>query len=266
MMKTNRIFWGLAIMLFGSVLLVNSLGLVHINVWKFIGPGFLILLGLWFIYNAILHPRTETAENLSIPSQAEEELSLNISHGAGHLHLSAAQQTGNLLSGTFINGIDSKIKRSGKTAEITLKPFGDPVDIIIPGNFQGINWDMLVTADIPVQIKLNTGASESMLDLSQINIKALDLSTGASKTEIRFSEKADFCSAKINAGVAAISMQIPAQIAASILIHGKEMSSIHVDTNRFIQIGDRYESSDYATAAKKLEIEIKPGLGEIKIQ
>ena len=265
-MNKNRLFWGLSVMLLGSFLLLNSLGFVHVNVWKFVGPGILILLGVWFIFNSIFQKTPEAAESLSIPLEGETEVELEISHGAGQLRISADQSSTSLLNGSFYNGVDSRVDRQGSITKISLKPFNDPVTMMIPGNFHGLNWDVKLNSQLPVNIKLNDGASDTVLNLSQVNLKALDISTGASKTEVTFSEKSLYTRAKIGAGVAAVIIHIPTPIAASIKVNGKELSSIKVDTTRFIQSGDRYESAEYATAEKKLDLEINPGLGEVTIQ
>jgi hypothetical protein len=265
-MNTNRLFWGISVMFFGFLLLLNSLGFLAINVWKFVGPAVLILLGLWFIFNTIFHKTPEAPESLSIPAEGAEEFHLELSHGAGQLRVSADAMLSDLLRGSFQNGVDAKVTRHGSSAQIALKPFGDPVDFIIPGNFHGLNWDVKLNAGLPVSIDLKGGASETILNLAQVNLKRLDISTGASKTEVTFSEKTRYSRAKISAGVAAVNLYIPSQIAASITVSGKEFSSIRVDNTRFIQQGDRYESADYATAENKLDLEINPGLGEVNIR
>jgi hypothetical protein len=265
-MNRNRLFWGLSVMLLGSLLLLNSLGFIHMNVWKFVGPGVLILLGVWFIINSVFQKTPDAPESLSISREGETELDLDISHGAGQLRISADQSSTTLLQGTFLNGVESKVDRQGPVTKVNLKPFADPVNIIIPGNFHGLNWDVKLNPDLPISIKLSDGASDTFLNLSQVNLKSLDISTGASKTEVTFSEKSLFTRAKIGAGVAEVIVNVPTQVAASIVVNGKELSSIKVDTTRFIQQGDRYESAEYATAEKKLDLEINPGLGEVNIR
>ena len=264
-MKTNRAFWGISIMLLGAVMLLKTMGFLHFNIWRILGPSILILIGLWFIYVAIINPKPAAPETVSISRDGAEELFLTLNHGAGKVQLKGGAADGDLLSGSFTNGIDHEINRVGTTANVTLRPFRDPADIVIPGNFQGINWDIAINGTIPVTIDLNSGASESMLNLTDVNLKKLDISTGASKTDIYFSNKSLSSSAVINAGVAEVNMHIPGNVAASIYVQGKELSSIKVDTSRFIQNGDRYQSADYATAEYKLDIEVKPGLGGINI-
>jgi hypothetical protein len=264
-MKTNRVFWGISIMLLGAVMLLKTMGFLHFNLWRVMGPAFLILIGLWFIYVAIVNPKPAAPEMLSISRDGAEELFLTLNHGAGKVQIKAGAADSDLLSGSFNNGIEHTITRVGTTANVTLQPFGDPANIIIPGNFQGLNWNIALNGNIPISIDLNSGASESSLNLTDINLKKLDVSTGASKTDIYFSNKSLASSAVINAGVAEVNMHIPENVAASIYVQGKELSSIKVDTNRFVQSGDRYQSMDYATAAYKLDIEVKPGLGGINI-
>ena len=264
-MKTNRAFWGISIMLLGAVMLLKTMGFLHFNVWRLMGPAILILIGLWFIYVAIVNPKPPAPESLSIPREGAEEMFLTLNHGAGKMQIKGGAAESELLSGSFNSGIEHDVHHVGATANVTLKPFGDPLNIVIPGNFRGLNWDVALNSSIPVSIDLNSGANESTLNLTDVNLKKLDVSTGASKTDIYFSNKSTVCSAVINAGVAEVNLHIPSNVAATIRVQGKELSSIKVDTNRFAQSGDSYQSMDYATAENKLDIEVKPGLGEINI-
>jgi len=266
MMNKNRLFWGISVMFLGFLLLLNSLGVLHINAWKFAGPMVLIFLGLWFIFNTLFQKTPQKPESLSIPSAGEEEFVLEISHGAGKLQIGAAPTSPDLLNGTFQHGVNSQVFHQGSVTKIQLTPASDPIDYLVPGNFHGMNWDIQLNTQVPVSIDLKGGANESILNLADVNVKRLDISTGASRTEVTFSEKAVISRAKINAGVSEVDLHIPTPIAASISVHGKEMSSIHVDTLRFVQQGDHYESLNYATAEKKLDLEINPGLGQVNIR
>ena len=63
-MRTNRIFWGLVIVLLGSLLLLQTLGILSWSAWTYFWPIFLILLGAWFILGPVLFksdPETETS-------------------------------------------------------------------------------------------------------------------------------------------------------------------------------------------------------------
>jgi hypothetical protein len=264
-MKTNRVFWGFSVILLGAIMLLKTMGFIHFNIWRLMGPAILILIGLWFIYVAIVNPKPPAPKTISIPRGDAEELFLTLNHGAGKMQIRGGAADSELLNGSFNNGIEHEVMHVGSTANITLKPLGDPANIIIPGNFHGLNWDAALNSTIPVSIDLKSGANESILNLTDIDLKKLDVSTGASKTDIHFSNKSAFCTAVINAGVAEVNLHIPSNVAASIRVQGKELSSIKVDTNRFAQSGDSYQSMDYATAENKLDIEVKPGLGEINI-
>jgi hypothetical protein len=264
-MKSNRVFWGISIMFVGAVMLLKTMGFIHFNLWTILGPSILILIGLWFVYLAIVNPKPPTPESVSLPRDGAEEMFLVLNHGAGKMQVQGGAADSELLVGSFNSGIQHEVNRVGTTANVTLKPFSDPLNVVLPGNFRGLNWDIALNSSIPVIIDLNSGANESTLNLTDVNLKKLDVSTGASKTDIYFSNKSNACSAAINAGVAEVNLHIPSNVSASIRVQGKELSSIKVDTNRFAQSGDVYQSMDYNTAEYKLDIEVKPGLGEINI-
>ena len=112
---------------------------------------------------------------------------------------------------------------------------------------------------------INTGASETSIDLTDLQVKDLKLQTGASSTTVTLPVKAGFTHVDIESGVASTNIRVPSGVAARISAHGG-LSSINVDATRFPRQGDLYQSSDYDSASNKVEVKIQTGVGSIDIR
>ena len=122
-----------------------------------------------------------------------------------------------------------------------------------------------LTDEIPVQLKINSGASDSRLDLSDLQVTDLRIDTGASATEILFPDSVTFTKAVIKAGASSVKIKIPDNVAAKIKITGGLMDT-KVDKERFPKSGGFYQSEDYDSAVYKTEIRVNVGAGSVVIR
>ena len=130
---------------------------------------------------------------------------------------------------------------------------------------RNLNWTVGLNPEIPLRLELEVGASRNWLDLRKLQVKELRLSTGASATTIDFPEKAGQTTAWLKSGAAMVEVNIPSGVAARIRARGG-MASIEVDTARFPRMGDEYQSSDYAAAENRLDLDVETGVGVVKIR
>jgi hypothetical protein len=196
-----------------------------------------------------------TNDTLSIPLDGLIEAQLRIAFGGGELTLREAQP-GILIAGSFEGGV---IERSSGRGTIDLEPTGRPPFI----GWRPLRWDVGVTAEIPVDLRLQTGANRSTIDLTSLRIRRLDLRTGASETHVRLPE-AGQTSVRIACGLASVIVAVPTGVAAS--IHGSiALGSTNVDEKRFPRVFEGWASPDYETAVDHVDIAIEGGLGSVQI-
>ena len=69
---------------------------------------------------------------------------------------------------------------------------------------------------------------------------------------------------RVESGAASVSIRVPEGVAARIQTKGG-LSTIQVDTRRFPQAGDVYQSADYETATNKVDIDVQMGVGSVNI-
>jgi len=260
-MRRNLLFWGSILILLSALFLLKALGITH-DVWGYFWLLAVGLLGVWFIVRALWHPKGEEGEQVAIELQGAQQASLHLNHGAGRLHIGAGAGAGFLLSGDFGYGLDYKTSVEGDKLEVNMRTasnFG-------PFLGEGFDWNLSLTRDIPLSLTINSGASESKIDLSELRVSYLKLETGASATALTLPAQAGSTLAEINAGLATVNIRVPDGVAARIRIK-EGLSSRSINSVRFPRLeGNVYQSPDYDQAANRVELSIETGVGSINIQ
>lgn len=264
-MRRSRLFWGLALVVLGGLLLLRSLGIITWNVWLIFWPAILILAGAWMLLGPSVVKDEQKTDSLAIPLESAQEAVVDINHGAGTLKIGAGAKATNLVEGTFVGGVEQRIDYSSDWASLTLSA---PSNVIFgfPGTFgpEGLRWDVRFNDRIPMDLRLHTGAGESRLDLSSLLVQKLSLETGASSTVITLPARAGMTDVEVRAGAASVVMRIPQGVAARIFMKSGLVST-KIDTNRFPYNGSVYETPGYETSQNKVEIVVEAGVGSIEI-
>jgi hypothetical protein len=265
-MRKGTIFWGAIIILLGVFLLVNNF--VEIDIGRFFWPLFLILLGLWVLWGVLSGPRSFETEEATIPLEGAGEARVHIGHGAGRLRVSGGAGPGELLSGTFGGGLEQKVKREGNVLDVKLSVRVSGAHFAFPwmwGPGRTLDWEVSLNEDIPLSLNLETGASDTRVDLTDLRVTDLRLQTGASSSEITLPASAGHTKAVIRSGAASVKVRVPDGVAAHIKAGGG-IADIQVKKSRFPRVGGVYQSEDYATAENKVDIDIETGVGSISVR
>jgi hypothetical protein len=269
-MRRNSLFWGVLILIAGLFLLVNNLfpSLFNgVSVWDIIWPLAIVLIGVSMLLGPILGRRNLETQSVSVPLDNASDGDVRLYHGAGRLSVRAAGTPGVLLSGACVGGADVDVSRSGPSTRVNLKSraaeywFGFP-------NFQGpygYAWDLLLTPEIPLRLTLETGASESSLDLRDLKLTDLEIKTGASATVVTLPANAGSTRVKISSGAASVKLYLPEGVAGHIRIQSG-LAGIYIDPNRFPPVAGGYETPGYALAANKADIFVETGVGSVEIR
>jgi hypothetical protein len=195
-------------------------------------------------------------EVLEVPLDGLPEAHVRISFGGGELRIHPAQP-GMLVSGTFRGGV---IQRRVDRGRIELEPVMDAGRFLTWGPH---HWNVGLTAEIPVDLRVDVGANRSTIDLSSLHVRRLDLQTGASETHIRLPERGR-TTAHVSCGLASVDIEVPTGVAAR--INGRiALGSTLVDESRFQQVGSGWMSPDYATALNRVDLSIDGGLGSLRV-
>ncbi len=265
-MRRDYIFWGAVLILLGGLMFLNAADIRlpgGMNAMQLFWPSVLILLGALVIFGYFFRGSSMDREQLSIDLQGANQASLKLSHGAGRLVLGAgAPMMGQLLNGSFAGGVKESTRKSGDRldAHLEARPF------IFPPFFgwQGLEWDVDLNRDVPLALRLETGASQTELDLRDLKVTDLHVNTGASKTDLTLPANAGMTTVSVELGAASLDMVVPQGVAARIRAeHGA--SAIEIDTARFPYSNGIYEFVDYPSAQNKADIKIQAGAGRVAV-
>lgn len=251
--------WPLAIGVVGVVLLLSTTGVLTAGPGELVGqwwPVALLVLGAWFLVGAFW-PGGTAAERLTLPLAGITAASVRLRFGAGTLEVRRAA-AGALVDGEFDGGVLHRLRGSG---QLELEPdagrglawFDHP-----------LTWRVGLTGEVPLDLRLETGAARAELDLSELQLRSLALSTGASETRIRLPRAAGATDVHAEAGAAQVTFEVPAGVAARIRSR-MALGSTQVDTARFPRIGDVYQSADYPGATNRVDIDLQGGVGSFRV-
>jgi hypothetical protein len=201
-------------------------------------------------------------DRLAIPLEGAGDAEVMVTFGAGHLRIGAAAP-GMLVDGTFTGGV--RAERGGGPGRARLSPPTPPSGWAL--NRAPYAWTMGVSGEVPLRLRVESGAADAELDLGELRLAQLRLRTGASETRIALPATAGFTRVDAEGGAAAIHFRVPDGVAARIR-SSIALGSSDVDLVRFPRNaeGSAWESPDYATAANRVEIEVRGGVGSVSVR
>jgi hypothetical protein len=244
----------------GVVLLLSTTGnlgegpIELIDTWW---PWLLVALGVWYLVGAIIPANTGLTETLSLPLEGASEAGVRLRFGAGRLTTQTATP-GNLVDGTFQGGV--KVRRIGP-GRIELE---QDTTHGWPWLDRDFVWTAGLTGEVPLDIRIDAGASRNVFDLRDLRVRSLELHTGASDTRVILPRAAGATSVRAETGAASLTIEVPSGVAARIRTR-VVLGSTQVDQSRFAPVSGGFESPDYATAANRVDIDVQGGVGSLRV-
>jgi hypothetical protein len=256
-MSKGNTLWGLFLLIIGLAFLADSLGYINVS-FGLIWPLALILLGVFILFGRQLG--TEDRQQVTVGLDGAKEAFIQIEHGAGRLEITGPVKGSELLSGNFSH-MELHTKRTGDQLKVSLHSEAS-LGWLTGGNHE---WTFGLSPNLPLQIEIDGGASDNVLDLRKLNVKRLDIDTGASSTKVTLPENAGQTAVDVDSGASSLDLIVPAGVAADIRVDSG-LSSISIDETRFPRNGKHYTSPDYATATNRVDISIDTGVSSVTIK
>ena len=252
--------WPVAWIGVGAVLLASTTGNLGQGPWEWFSeawPYLAIGLGIWFLVGAVLPFGGRPQERLQLPLGGAAAASVRIAFGAGELRTHAAAP-GALVDGTFTGGVTHRVVGLGRVELEQDTTYG------LPWLDHPSDWDVGLTPEVPLDLRVDAGASRTLLDLTGLRLRRLDLHTGASETIVRLPVGAGASEVRAETGAASLTIEVPIGLAARIRSR-MALGSTNVDEGRFPRTVDGYASPDYATATDRVDIDVQGGVGSVRI-
>ena len=194
-----------------------------------------------------------------------QAVKVKIEMGAGELAI--AGNAGDLMEGNFRFNVADwqpqvRYTESGSQGALNVSHREKAVSIPV-GKTLVNQWDLRFNNAVPLDLEVNTGAGDNMLDLSGLDLTSLSLETGAGTTEVDL--RGDYghdLRVTINGGVGNLTVRLP------------DGMGVHVSTNigvggltnsGLLRDGDAYVNALYGNAAHTLFLEIETGVGAVQL-
>jgi hypothetical protein len=261
MHRRGNLFWGILLIVLAGLLLLKQMGWIVGDIFGYFLPLLVIAFGSWLIIGYFARNHPIEGEQVSIPLEGAASAHLKLEHGAGRLLVDSGAGEGEILNGTFGNGLNFKSRLDGSRLEVKLRP-SQQAWAWWPGG--SLDWEIHLNPEIPLSLKIDSGASASVLDLSDLKVTELDMDTGASSTDLTLPANAGATHVDIDTGASSLKVTIPPGVAASIRIKSG-IASVKINP-RFPRLDNGlYQSPDYTTAANRVDMTVDTGVGSIEV-
>jgi hypothetical protein len=261
----------LALIPIGVLALLRAVGVISFSVGGLVGGLVLVAIGAAILWGMLAKPdlRPIEAEEASVPLAGATGASVRVSHGAGRLSVGGGAPADQLLEGSFEGGVDARIARTSDKIDVQLRlPDGLLPLVVSRVNWsrgRGLDWRFGLSPKIPLSLRFDAGAADLRLDLTDLKVTDVRISTGASSTVLTLPAGAGQTRVDVESGAASIKIRVPEGVAARIRVSGG-LSSTSVDRARFPRRAGVYESPDYDTAENRADIRVSSGLGSVVVR
>jgi LiaF transmembrane domain len=249
--RSGGFVWPLVLIVVGAALFLQNIDALRNE--DVVLPIVVIAVGVGLLLSVVLGRGASDGESASVPLEGASEAAVRIDHGAGRLRVTSMLGGEHLLEGRFVGGVRTRVNRTGDRLDVALRS--------APGAWsrgagrgEGLAWDVSINRQVPVSLDLNTGASDSDLDLADLRLSELALSTGASRTVLNLPASGQY-RIRIEGGAANLRVRVPTNVAASIESRSG-LASVDVDERRFPRTEGGWRSPDYETAERRAEIRL----------
>lgn len=250
--------WPLFVTAVGVLLLLSTTGNLGVEPGEMVGywPLAAIVGGLWLLAAAVLPGRSGNDEQLSLPLAGAPSASVRLEFGGGELTVGRAA-AGALVDGEFRGGVQARTRGAGS---VELKP---RTGVTFAWWSDWPRWIMGVTGEVPLDVEFRGGASRTLLDFSETQLRSLRLKTGASETRVRTPRAAGTTTVRADAGAASLVFEIPSGVAVRVRSQ-MALGSTSVDAS-IPRGGDGWESAEYAGAEHRLDLDVRGGVGSLRV-
>ncbi len=287
------ITWGIFILSFGIVLLLQATGVIEWRLWgtlwKF-WPVLIIALGLAIIIPRRLgwllaaieivaigicvwvsaaqyapslgHDLTIVEQRFTYPVIGVERADVKIDFSAGSLVVTGLQKNSQLLT-EISDGHEAQGKPQEQvvTMDASFAEWEGNVDIIVvPINSRfwddwPVRWNLGFNPDVSIDMEIRCDGSRASLILDNLDVDALSLEMNVSSGTLTLPASAGDTVVNLDMNVSNLEIIVPKNVAVKIKIDNN-LSAVSIDQQRFTRQGDYYVSPDYETAANGIELNI----------
>ncbi|HEY9087301.1 MAG TPA: DUF5668 domain-containing protein [Anaerolineaceae bacterium] len=168
-------------------------------------------------------------EEFTAPIDGAQSATINLDTSSQPVAISSLERSENLLEATIGHyGQMDFLISGGADRQITLRrqpTVGFSMDFVPP---QNAKWEIYLTRDIPIDLRIDSGSGSIAMDLSQTTLSAFALDSGSGSGSMVLPASADGYTAEVNSGSGSISIDLPADSTLTLRIDSGS-GSVNID-------------------------------------
>jgi hypothetical protein len=296
-MRLSTLFWGVLLIAIGGLFLFNNLGVLNVNwetIWR-LWPMILVFWGLsilvgkqrppWYVVvlmillllfmiaaaatSSFFHGDFDVVSGDGLHQTLEASIPPNIERATFRLQSGAGRF---FIRDTTKQLVAAETETSFGKYSLTSDHSDNSADATLEfrGRNRGWNFgngrnrvDIRLNADPLWTISLHVGAASGNFDLSPFKVEELRLDAGASSLNVKLGDRAQETRVSVKTGAASTSIEVPESVGCEVhlqtALSGKRIRGFDKIS------GNRYQTSNFETAAKKIIIDVSAGVSQIRI-
>jgi hypothetical protein len=212
------------------------------------------------------------------PLDGASEARVQLDPTVGAVSLTALSNSDRLFEAdvTYVGTLKFEAEREASKASLRLwQPRND--DVLRPvkdvlgsfGQRQNLRWDMRLSPDIPLDLNINSGLTDSNLDLHMLQLVALHINNGTGDTAIQLPTMGARYPVQVNNGAGSLTVDVPDGAAVDVNINnGAGSTEIHSGdhVNLVLRIkGGVGKCTLHIPAEAPVRLVARTGLGDVRV-
>lgn len=292
--SAGKIFWGLFLVIIGTLLLLDNFGVVRVDLlqlWRLWplaiilgGLSILSVRGVWWkvivVVASLLALGAVVAVALGYPPRS----SGSVRESSASVERESAEVS--RLRTSIKSGVGTLSVRSDDTEALVAAELESDVaqlrqvsrrednlqSVDISTEFQG-GWQfgdikndlqVAISDDVPLELTVDTGASKADINLETALLERLTIKAGASSVKVRLGSRTESTRFDLEAGASSVEIVVPDDVGVRVLLESGLASSQLEDLEN--KGNGLFESANYARADRKVEISAKIGAGSLQLR
>jgi N-terminal domain of toast_rack, DUF2154 len=187
---------------------------------------------------------------------------VKIDFGAGGLNVTGGANS--LMDASFHYNVDDwqpQIEYNENAAQGDLLVRQGGGDRLPVGKTVTNDWSIQLNQGIPLELTIHTGAGDSQLDLSGLDLTRLEIVTGAGVTQTDLTGNWDHdVDVSIKGGVGELSVKLPSEMGVRV---NMDTALVNVTANGLIIEEGGYVNKAFGTALHTLTLNVNAGVGSV---
>ncbi len=133
------------------------------------------------------------------------------------------------------------------------------------GEHDNVRYDFKMPKEVEWDINVNTGAIDAVIDLTDLDVKNLDVDCGAGDIDITYGKRSSLVYTEIDSGATNVALHIPKGVGIEVNMNGLIKENNFV-SHGLLKINDSiYRSSEFEKEEIKIFVEIDTGVGDVTL-